>query len=237
MTGTDLCVNKCKQSRSYLNHLVVIVVVIVVEVVTSFAGDDLILLLTKQSNLYHSQNAEKWKISPKTLKWSSITPEEMRKFLELIILMGQVGKENIRECWSTDPTISTPIFPHTVSRNLSESIWQAWHFSDNRQQTQDSERLFKIWPMYEYFVQKFRSVYSPKQELSLDEAMIPWWGHLKFRTYNPGKITKYGVLVIMVCEAVLGYICNMEVYSAVRKKLEDTVLSLLDRNLGQNYHI
>jgi len=23
MTGTDLCVNKCKQSRSYLNHLVV----------------------------------------------------------------------------------------------------------------------------------------------------------------------------------------------------------------------
>ena len=22
MTGTDLCVNKCKESRSYLNHLV-----------------------------------------------------------------------------------------------------------------------------------------------------------------------------------------------------------------------
>jgi len=22
MTGTDLCVNKCRQSRSYLNHLV-----------------------------------------------------------------------------------------------------------------------------------------------------------------------------------------------------------------------
>jgi len=43
-------------------------------------GDDLILLLTEQSNLYHSQNAEKWKISPKTLKWSNITPEEMRKF-------------------------------------------------------------------------------------------------------------------------------------------------------------
>jgi len=35
----------------------------------------------------------------------------------------------------------------------------------------------------------------------------------------------------MVCEAVLGYICNMEIY------LEDTVLSFLDRNLGQNHHI
>jgi len=123
-----------------------------------------------------------------------------------------------------------------VSRNRFESIWQAWHFSDNRQQTQDSGRLFKIWPVYEYFVQKCRSVYSPKQEMSLDEAMIPWQGCLKFRTYNPGKI-KYGVLVRMVCEAVSGYICNMEIYSAEGKKLEDTVLSRLDRNLGQNHHI
>jgi len=102
---------------------------------------------------------------------------------------------------------------------------------------QDLGRLFKMWPMYEYFVQKFRSVYSPKQELSLDEAMIPWWGHLKFRTYNPGKITKYGVLVRMVCEAVSAYICNMEIHSAEGKKLEDTMLSLLDRNLGQNHHV
>ena len=41
----------------------------------------------------------------------------------------------------------------------------------------------------------------------------------------------------MVCEAVSGYICNMEIYSAEGKKLEDTVLSLLDRNLGQSHHI
>jgi len=62
--------------------------------------------------------------------------------------------------------------------------------------------------------------------------MIPWLGHLKFRTYNPGKI-KYRVLVRMVCEVVSGCICDMEIYSAEGKKLDDTVLSLLDGNLGQ----
>ena len=41
----------------------------------------------------------------------------------------------------------------------------------------------------------------------------------------------------MVCEAVSGYICNMEIYSAEEKKLENTVLSLLDRNLGLNHHV
>jgi hypothetical protein len=58
-----------------------------------------------------------------------------------------------------------------------------------------------------------------------------------FRKYNPGKITKCGVLVRMVCEAASGYICNMEMYSAEAKKLEDTVLSFLERILSQNHHI
>jgi len=51
----------------------------IVEVVSSITGDNLILLLTEQSNLYHSQNAEKRDVLPKTLKWPNITPEEMRK--------------------------------------------------------------------------------------------------------------------------------------------------------------
>jgi len=43
--------------------------------------------------------------------------------------------------------------------------------------------------------------------------------------------------VRIVCETVSGYICKMEIYSAEGKELEDTVLSLLDRILGQNHHI
>jgi hypothetical protein len=35
----------------------------VVEIVSSIIVDDLILLFTEQSNLYHSQNAEKWKVT------------------------------------------------------------------------------------------------------------------------------------------------------------------------------
>jgi len=85
--------------------------------------------------------------------------------------------------------------------------------------------------MYEYFVQKCQFT-----KTALVEAMTPWQGHLKFRTHNPEKITKYEGLVRMVCDALLGYICNMEIYSAEGKKLEDTVLSLLDGNLGQTHH-
>jgi hypothetical protein len=67
-------------------------------------------------------------------------------------------------------------------------------------------------------------------------ATIPWEGNLKFRIYNPRKISKYVVLVRTVCEALSGYICKMEIYAAEGQKLEETVLSLLDRNLGNNHH-
>jgi hypothetical protein len=66
--------------------------------------------------------------------------------------------------------------------------------------------------------------------------MIPWQGRLKFRMCSLGKI-KYGVLVSMVCEAVMGYICKIKIYTAEGQNLEETALSLLDRNLVQNHHI
>jgi hypothetical protein len=60
--------------------------------------------------------------------------------------------------------------------------------------------------------------------------MIPWQGRQKLRTYNPGKISKYGVLVRMVCEAESDHMCNREIYAAEGKKLDNTVSSFLDRN-------
>lgn len=55
--------------------------------------------------------------------------------------------------------------------------------------------------------------------------------------YNPGKITKYGVLVRMVCEAVSGYVCNMEIYAAEGKKLEDSVITFRQKREPESSHL
>jgi hypothetical protein len=57
------------------------------------------------------------------------------------------------------------------------------------------------------------------------------------RTYNPGKLTKYGLLVCVVTESTLGYIGNLEIYSGEGKKLQETIVSVLEPYLDQNYHV
>jgi hypothetical protein len=81
-------------------------------------------------------------------------------------------------------------------------------------------------------VEKFR-----KHNKLSQEAMIPWRGCLKFRTYNPGKLVKYGILAHMVCEAITDHIGNMEMYTAESKKVEGTICSVLEPNLNLWHHV
>jgi hypothetical protein len=87
----------------------------------------------------------------------------------------------------------------------------------------EANRLYKTWPVLEHFVVKFKISYKPSQELLLDKAMILWRDQLRFKTYYLGKLVKYRILVHILCETSTGCICNMGIYTAKGKKLEETL--------------
>lgn len=146
----------------------------------------------------------------KTPKWRDVSLADMKKFLGLIILMGQVEKDRKDDYRSSEFYTKTPSFSTVMSRNRFRQIWNTWHFSNNRT-TAGSNKLGKIQLILSYLLDKFKSVYTPKKELSLDESIIPWRGKLSIKTYNPAKMIKYGILCRMLCEAESGYICNLEI--------------------------
>ncbi|EFN76502.1 PiggyBac transposable element-derived protein 4, partial [Harpegnathos saltator] len=172
----------------------------------------------------------------KMSKWNDITLAEMKKFLGMIIMMGQVKKDVKDDYWSSEFYTKTPSFSTIMPHNRFRQIWNTWHFSNNQTIT-GSNKLEKIQPIFSYLLDKFKSVYTPRKELSLDESIIPWRGKLSIKTYNPAKIIKYGLLCRMLYEARSGYISNMEIYCTEGKKLDQTIMSLLDKNICLGYHL
>ena len=60
---------------------------------------------------------------------------------------------------------------------------------------------------------------------------------MNIRVYNAGKITKYELLVRMVCEATSGYICNLEVYTTEGKNLIQTITLVLEPYIKLWHHV
>lgn len=209
----------------------------IIDSMNLFIGEDLFKMMEEETNRYHSQNFEKFKVYKKSRKWKDVTVCELKNFFGLIILMGQIPKSTINEFWSTDPLLETLIFSKVMSRDRFRQIWQSWHFCNNEMIDQSSDRLFKIQPLRDYLVGKFKTVYTPKREISLDESIIPWRGRLGFRVYNASKIIKYGILVRMACEATSGYICNLEIYCRQGKTLLETIKSVMSPYLNKWYHL
>jgi len=106
----------------------------------------------------------------------------------------------------------TPIFPQTMSRNRFQLIQRYLHFNDNNAAGTNDDRLYKIHTILDIVVNNFRTNYIPDRVISLDEGTLGWWGCLRFHSYNPSKITKYGILVWMVSESSTGYIRNVQIY-------------------------
>ncbi|XP_035731236.1 piggyBac transposable element-derived protein 4-like [Vespa mandarinia] len=101
----------------------------------------------------------------------------------------------------------------------------------------NANRLYKVQYFLDYFSKKFEENFFPRQNISIDEGMIPWRRRLNFKVYNPSKITKYDLLVRMVCASVTGYILGFKLYSGTGQKIEKTVMDLLKNYFNKWHHV
>ncbi len=104
------------------------------------------------------------------------------------------------------------------------------------------DRLFKIRNLLDLLTPQFDSQYVPCQQLSVDEAMIPFKGRLGFKQYLKDKPTKWGIKVFVLSESVSGYVKRLQVYTGKESELSSGRLGLganvvleLIKGLEQNH--
>ncbi|GFS91071.1 piggyBac transposable element-derived protein 4 [Trichonephila clavipes] len=94
-------------------------------------------------------------------------------------------------------------------------------------------------------VHKFKSVYVPKPDISVDESLIAYKGRLSWKQYIPQKRARFGIKLFQLCESESGYIWNSLIYTgkgtAFKENYNDyglstkSVLTLIHELKGKNY--
>ena len=68
--------------------------------------------------------------------------------------------------------------------------------------------LFKVRKFLDLIVPLFESEYNTQENVSIDEAMIPFKGRLRFKQYMKDKPTKWGIKVFVLADATNGYVSH-----------------------------
>ena len=187
------------------------------DILSLFLTDEFFDILVEQTNLYAAQykrNNPNLPPHSRAHEWFDTTRPEMKQFIALSLLMGIVVKPGISDYWSTSPLLKGSIFNSVMSRNRFQSILQFLHFADNSQfdpNDPDRDRLYKVRPVVDYLVNKFKTVYIPEDHISIDEELLLWKGNLSFKQYIPMKRARFGIKMFSLCENS-GYLWNSFVY-------------------------
>uniref|UniRef100_A0A8C5DHN0 PiggyBac transposable element-derived protein domain-containing protein n=1 Tax=Gouania willdenowi TaxID=441366 RepID=A0A8C5DHN0_GOUWI len=123
--------------------------------------------------------------------------------------------------------------PH--SRGNSWSPVSRYLQYNNNESQGSSDKMYKVRPVLDYVVQKFKELHQPGRNLCVDEGMMQWRGRLSFRVYNPQNPVKYGIKSYILCDSTTCYCFNMRCYVGEASTLSETMLSLLDRLPGHGY--
>ena len=177
-----------------------------------FFDSPLIERIIDETNRYESQNHEDRQSHQKT--WSPLTKDEFECFLGLSILVGHIRKGDLKDYWSKDPLLYTPIFGQIMSRDRFLAILRYLHFHDNEDTSEIAHHpLMKIKPIIDYLQSKFSAALIPGKNLWIDESLVLWKGRLRFKQYIPLKRNRFGIKLFELVDYETGFILGFVVYT------------------------
>ena len=205
-----------------------------------FFDDTLMNLIVTETNRYAEQTLQG------TGKEWSTDAAEIRAYMGFMILMGINQLPEIRDYWSTNEQLRYAPIADRISRDRFEQITRYLHFTDNDLLPSRGEpgysRLQKVDPVLNHLKERFKAVYYPRCQLSIDEAMIPFKGRSTMKQYLPLKPVKRGFKVWAISDATNGYMYDFNVYTGATEGREmalgeKVVLTLSDSIKGQNHQL
>ena len=118
----------------------------------------------------------------------SVTNDEMLKFIGIIFLSGYNQRTSETDYWSKSPDLECSIVASTMSRTRFQHIKSYLHAADNQNLAETKMALNEKIQRYGIF----------HENLSIDESMVPYFGHHSCKQFIRGKPIRFGYKIWML---------------------------------------
>ena len=190
----------------------------VVDYFELFFKAELYELIAEQTNKYAQQKIRNNNLAAHSRyhAWSETDAAEIQAYIALEIAMSTCPKPSIKDYWGNFWLTRTPNFSHVMPRDRFELIRAFLHFNDNENQPAEGhpefDPLYKIRKIFDVVDPALLAVFSPPQNLSLDESMLKFKGRFKYKQYNPKKPTKWGIKEFALADPATSYLFKRKTY-------------------------
>lgn len=166
-----------------------------------FFDDQVIELLCHNTTLYAHQNGR---------HSFSVTSNEMRCFLAILLRSGYVIMPRRRMYWEQAEDVFSDCVSSAMAKNRFEEILQYFHLADNTH-LQPGDKVAKLRPFLSLMNEKFLMFNPCEQKMSIDESMIPYYGHHSCKQFIRGKPIRFG-FKMWCLNTSGGYLLQCELY-------------------------
>lgn len=141
----------------------------------------------------------------------SVSIEEMRIFIAILIFSGYHTLPEERSYWSLDEDLGIPLVFEAMSRDRFLNIKQYLHLANNALVKDSMDKMFKLRPFMNMLRERFQLFGFFHTHLSIDESMVKYYGKHPSKQFIRGKPIRFGYKVWMLTSSS-GYSYDFDVY-------------------------
>lgn len=152
-------------------------------------------------------------VRPTFTKHTTIT--ELRALFGIYIMTGVLNMNHVTVKELFDRYSGVCYFRATMPQARFEFLTNCLRFDDRstREERRIVDRLAPIRTLFDHIVQRSQDLYVPSEYCTVDEQLLAFRGRCPFKTYIPSKPDKYGIKILMMCDAKTFYMINAKVYT------------------------
>lgn len=152
----------------------------------------------------------------KTIQFSNslTTNLEMKALLGILIFSALHKDNHLNASVMFDTAKSGLLYKAAFSEKRFRFLMDCLRFDDKatRPQRRESDKFAPIREIWDVLISSCIENYEPGPYLTVDEQLLAFRGRCPFKMYIPNKPAKYGIKIIMVCDAGSKYMLNAEPY-------------------------